>query len=288
MFQSRRRHRARGPKPAGPAIAGLVPSLGPLLSLPPLDLWTAIWRRHFLVWRRLFWPSMATNVANPLLFLFAFGFGLGAVIETVGDLSYLAFVVPGMMAYSAMFAASFEATISTFARFHMQRTWDAILATPVSLTELLLGELLWAATKGMLSAVCVLIVGWLWGGIGSPLGALACLPILALAAVCFAACGLTATAFARDWEFFSYFFTFWVTPMFIFSGVFFEVDRFPDFIEPITWLLPMTHLIAVVRPLTAGTELGFGMALVHLGYLIALTVAAFWLTRHRFGQRLFD
>ena len=288
MFETRRRPGEPEARTDRSAIATPAEILRPLSSLPPLDLWTAIWRRHFLVWRRLFWASMATNVANPLLFLFAFGFGLGAVIQTVGDLSYLAFVVPGMMAYSAMFSASFESTISTFARFHTQHTWDAILATPVSLTELLLGELLWAATKGMFSAVCVLVVGWLWGGVGSPLGALACLPILALAAVCFAACGLTATAFARDWEFFSYFFTFWVTPMFIFSGVFFEVDRFPDFIEPITWLLPMTHLIAVVRPLTAGTDLGLGMALVHLGYLIALTVAAFWLTRHRFAQRLFD
>lgn len=256
--------------------------------LPPLGLWRAIWRRHFLVWRQLFWPSMATNVANPLLFLFAFGFGLGAVIQEVGGLTYLAFVVPGMMGYSAMFAASFETTISTFARFHMQRTWDAVLATPVTLTELLLGELLWAATKGMFSAVCVLAVGWLWGGIGSPAGALIALPILALAAVCFAACGLTATAFAKTWEFYSYFFTFWVTPMFIFSGVFFEVERFPDFIEPLAWLLPMTHLIAVLRPLTAGAALDPVLAALHIGYLALLTTVAFWLTRRRFAQRLFD
>src|SRR5918992_5543702 len=104
----------------------------------------AVCRRQYLVWRKIIWPSLSTNVANPILLLFAFGFGLGAVIDDMGGLSYLAFVVPGMMAYSAMFAASFETTIGSYARFNMQRTWDAVLATPVRLTELLLGELLWA------------------------------------------------------------------------------------------------------------------------------------------------
>ena len=102
-----------------------------------------------------------------MLFLFAFGFGLGAVIDDMGGLDYLAYVVPGMMAYSAMFAASFETTIGSFARFNMQKTWDAVLATPVSLIELLLGETVWAACKAMFSAVCVLAVGLLWGGVGS-------------------------------------------------------------------------------------------------------------------------
>ena len=112
----------------------------------------AVCRRQYLVWRKIIWPSLSTNVANPVLFLFAFGFGLGAVIDDMGGLDYLAYVVPGMMAYSAMFAASFETTIGSFARFNMQKTWDAVLATPVSLIELLLGEAFWAACKAMISA----------------------------------------------------------------------------------------------------------------------------------------
>lgn len=248
----------------------------------------AVCRRQYLVWRKVIWSSMSTNVANPLLFLFAFGFGLGAVIDDMAGLSYLAFVVPGMMAYSAMFAASFETTIGSFARFNMQRTWDAVLATPVSLAELLLGELFWAACKAMISAVCVLIVGALWGGVGSLAGAIASLPLIFVASCGFAACGLAATAYAKSWEFFSYFFTFWITPMFIFSGVFFSVDRFPDYVEPVTWVLPMTHLIEMVRPLTAGQGLGLGALLLHLGYLVALTVAAFILAYRRLKVRMFD
>jgi lipooligosaccharide transport system permease protein len=248
----------------------------------------AVCHRQYLVWRKLIWASLTTNVANPLLFLFAFGFGLGAVIDDMGGLRYLAFVVPGMMAYSAMFAASFETTIGSYARFNMLKTWDAVLATPVSLMELLLGEAVWAAAKALFSAVCVLVVGALWGGVGSLPGALLSLPLIFLAGFTFAACGLAATAHAKSWEFFSYFFTFWVTPMFVFSGVFFGVDRFPSYVQPISWVLPMTHVIEVVRPLTAGQPQSLPWALLHIGYVTALAAAAFWLAYRRLRIRLFD
>jgi lipooligosaccharide transport system permease protein len=248
----------------------------------------AVWRRNVTVWRKLMWPSLTTNVLDPLIFLFAFGYGLGAVLEKMGGLDYLSFVVPGMMCYAAMFAASFESSISTYARFSLQRTWDAILATPVTLTELMLGEMLWAATKGVFSATCVIGVGVIWGGIGSFSGVLLAWPALVLGAICFASCGLVATAHAKSWDLFAYFFTFWVTPMFVFSGTFFEISRFPWFIQAITWALPMTHLIAVVRPLTAGMPVDPLVAAGHLVYVAALSVAAFCLARYRFGKRLFD
>jgi lipooligosaccharide transport system permease protein len=248
----------------------------------------AVTRRQYLVWRKVIWSSVTTNIANPILFLFAFGFGLGAVVDRMAGLSYLAFVVPGMMAYSAMFAASFETTVGSFARFDFQKTWDATLATPVTLLELLLGEAFWATCKAMISAVCVLIVGVLWGGVASFGGALLSLTVLLLGGFAFATCGLAATAHAKSWEFFSYFFTFWVTPMFIFSGVFFGVDRFPDYIEPIAWVLPMTHLIEVVRPLVAGQDLGLFAALGHLAYVAALAIIAFIVAYRRLQARLFD
>jgi lipooligosaccharide transport system permease protein len=248
----------------------------------------AVTRRQYLVWRKVIWASLSTNVFNPMLFLFAFGFGLGAVVDRMAGLSYLAFIVPGMMAYSAMFAASFETTVGSYSRLDFQKTWDATLATPVTLLELLLGEATWATAKALLSAFCVLVVGVLWGGVGSTLGALASLPLIALAAFTFATCGLAATAYAKSWEFFSYFFTFWITPMFVFSGVFFEVDRFPAYIQPIAWILPMTHLIEVVRPLVAGHALEPLPAIGHTAYVAALAGLAFVLAYRRFKRRLFD
>ena len=248
----------------------------------------AVWWRQYLVWRKLIWSSLATNVCNPLLFLFAFAFGLGAVMAEQEGIAYLAFVVPGMMAYTTMFVASFETTVSAFARYSLQRTWDATLATSVTLEELLLGEALWAASKAMFSAICVLLVGGLWGGIPSWTGAVAALPILFVAALGFAAQGLLCTAFARGFDSFSYFFTFWTTPMFVFSGVFFSLERFPDHLADAVWLLPMPHLLALVRPLTTGTGLQPLPAAAHGLVLLAYFVLPFGAAVARVRRRLFD
>ncbi|MCB1832276.1 MAG: ABC transporter permease [Geminicoccaceae bacterium] len=248
----------------------------------------AVWLRNFLTWQKMVWSSLASNVVNPVIFLFAFGFGLGSVIETMAGVPYLAFIVPGMMAYGAMFSSSFEATVSAYARFQMQRTWDAMLSTPLTLSELLVGELVWSACKGMLSCTAVLVVAAIWGGVSSIAGGLLALPVLMLASLAFAGCGLAATAFARNWEFFSYFFTFWITPMFMFSGVFFEIGRFPDFIQVFAWILPMTHLVEVIRPLMIGLALQPLDVMIHLGYLAAVTVVSFIVALHRLRRRLFD
>ena len=248
----------------------------------------AVVRRQYIVWLKLIWSSLAINIANPILFLFAFGFGLGRFIDTIGGVSYLVYVVPGMVAYSAMFAASFETTIGSFSCFYMVRTWDATLATPVTLSELLFGEVLWASLKAMLAAVSVLIVGWLWGGIPEFTGGLIALPIIFVASVGFACYGLLATSLARSYEFFAYFFTFWVTPMFIFSGVFFEIEVFPLPVQIIAWALPMTHLVTIIRPLTAGLSLDLGMVAVHLGYTMLLSFIAFTFAYRRIRKRMFD
>ncbi|MGI9437628.1 MAG: ABC transporter permease [Geminicoccaceae bacterium] len=257
-----------------------------VLDLVPYVL--AVWWRHFLVWQRTIWSSLTLQMVNPVLYLFAFGFGLGAVIVDMGGLDYLAFVVPGMMAYSAMFTVSFEATISAYSRLTMQQTWGAILATPVTLQELLFGEASWAIAKGLFSALGVVIVGYLWGGIGSFWGAILSLLVLVLAGVTFAACGLAATAHARNWEFVSYFMTFWVTPNFIFSGVFFSIDRFPYYVQALSWILPTTHVIGIIRPLTAGQPLSIGMTILHLTFLAMLGGLMFLLAHRKLKARLFD
>lgn len=248
----------------------------------------AVWWRHFLVWQKTVWSSLTMQMVNPVLYLFAFGFGLGAVIRDMGGLDYLAFVVPGMMAYSMMFTASFEATISAYSRLTLQQTWSAILATPVSLLELLLGEAGWAITKGLFSALGVVVVGYIWGGIDSLAGAIVGFAVLALAGFTFAACGFVATAYAKSWEFVSYFMTFWVTPNFVFSGVFFSIDRFPSYVQALSWLLPTTHVISVIRPLAAGQPLDLGMVLLHLVFIVLLGGIMFFVAFRKLKIRMFD
>lgn len=248
----------------------------------------AVTWRQYIVWRKLIWSALATNIANPLLMLFAFGFGFGRLIDRLDGVSYMAFVVPGMIAYSAVFSASFETTIGSFSRYHMQKNWDATLSTPVTLSELLFGEVLWAALKAMISAVAVLIVGALWGGIPSLIGALFALPVLFVASIGFACYGLVATSFAKGYDFFSYFFTFWITPMFVFSGVFFPLEQLPVYVRAISWMLPMTHLVEIVRSLSIGQPITLAAFAMHMGYMLILSAAAFWLAFRNMRRRMFD
>ncbi len=258
------------------------------MRMPEFVYVLAVCDRQYRVFRKLIGSSLVSNVANPILFLFAFGFGMGAFIDTMSGMSYLTFVVAGMIGYSAAFTASFETSIGAFTRYFLQKNWDAILSTPVTLTELLLGEVFWASAKALFSAICVLIVGWIWGGVPHSFLPLLTLPIVFIGAICFACAGLVATAYAKGYEFFAYFFTFWVTPMFVFCGVFFEISRFPEFIQYIAWIFPMTHLVAALRPLTANIGIDAAVILLHVGYVILFSVAAFWIAHRRLKQRLYD
>lgn len=248
----------------------------------------AVSLRQYVVWKKLFWSSIATNIVNPILFLFAFGFGLGKFVHIMEGIDYMLFVVPGMIAYSAMFAASFETTIGSFSRYYLHRNWDAVLSTPVTLAELMIGEIIWASIKAMISAFCVLVVGWFCGGIASLSGVLFSIPIIFVASLSFSAVGLTATAYAKGYEFFSYFFTFWVTPMFVFCGIFFEVGRFPDFIQSLAWWMPMTHLLGIIRPLSSGGLLEIKVVIINVVYLLGVFFLAFFLAHRKMSQRLFD
>src|SRR5262249_22287539 len=140
----------------------------------------------------------------------------------------------------------------------------------------------------MLTVACVLLVGGIWGGLPSWTGALLAVPILFVAGLGFASQGLLCTAWATGFESFSYFFTFWVTPMFVFSGVFFDLGRFPVAIRLLVWLLPMPHLLALVRPLTTGNGPAFWPGIGHLACLLLFLALPFALARRRIAERMFD
>lgn len=252
----------------------------------------AVWRRHCLTYFKMIWPVMASNVANPLLYLFSFGFGLGAVIPTMGDTSgmevpYLNYVIPGMMAYSIMFAASFEASVSAYTRMTMQQNWNAILSTPVSLHELLLGEIFWAASKAMLAGFAVLIAGYAFGGIPTGFFALWVIPLMFLGAFVFASCALVSTAVAQGYDHFNYFFTFWITPMFMFAGVFFPVDRFPEYVQWVAYIFPMTYLLDIIRPISAGLPLNALDVLKDLAVLAFMGGVTYTFAYRKIHKRLF-
>lgn len=227
-------------------------------------------------------PSLLGSLADPLIYMLGLGYGLGRLLPEVGGVSYIAFLAAGTICYSTMNAATFEALYSAFSRMYVQKTWDALLNAPLSLEDVLLGELLWSATKSLLSGTAILFVCSLLGLVASPL-ALATLPIVFLVGLAFAAMGLIVTALAPGFDFFMFYFTLFITPMALLSGVFFPLDQLPAIAQTVAHVLPLTHAVAMVRPLLAG-QVPEGL-LVHIGFLFMLAVVAFQvalvLTRRR-------
>jgi len=242
-----------------------------------------IWRRHLLVWWKVAVPSILGHLADPLIYMLGLGYGLGTLIPEMGGTSYLLFLAAGTLCYSTMNSATFEALYSGFSRMHHQRTWDAILNTPITLDDIVLSEILWAATKSLMSGVAVLLVIWIMGMSHHWLS-LWTVPLALLIGLCFAAVGLIMTALAPSYDFFMYYFTLVITPMMMLSGVFFPVDQLPSALQSVSALLPLTHAIDLARPLLNGNIPQ--NILLHLAVIVAYTLAGFYLSLVLFRNRL--
>lgn len=243
----------------------------------------AVWRRNFFVWRKLALPSLLGNLADPLIYLFGLGYGLGGYLPPLEGVPYLAFLATGTVAAATMNAASFEALYSAFARLSVQRTWEGIINAPVSLDDVVAGECLWAATKASFSGVAILAVIALLGHAASPLALLA-IPLVFLVGLAFAALGLIMTARAPSYDFFMYYFTLFITPMTLVCGVFFPADQLPAVVQTIAAWLPLSHAVALIRPLVFGRWPE--AAALHVAYLLLVTLIAFLLARTLAHRRL--
>ena len=188
---------------------------------PELSLrFAPVWRRNLLVWRKLAVASVLGNIADPLLYMLALGYGLGSMIGQVGGMTYVAFIGTGMVCQSAMFTASFEGMYSAFSRMHVQRTWEGIINAPIALDDVVLAEWIWCASKAVLSTLAILAVIMALG-YGHTWLALWILPLGFFVGLVFGAFGLVMNALAPGYDFFTYFFTLVLTPMLLFSGVYF-------------------------------------------------------------------
>ena len=245
--------------------------------------WFPVWQRNFLVWRKLALPSILGNLADPLIYMLGLGYGLGAMLPTVEGQPYVAFLAAGTVCASTMNAATFEALYSSFSRMHVQKTWDAILNTPLGLPDVVAGELVWAATKSLFSGAAILVVITALGLTNGPL-LLWALPAIVLTGLAFAALGLIWNALAPSYDFFMYYFTLFITPMTLISGVFFPTDQLPAWLATLGSLLPLAQGVALVRPLLAG-QMPQDVVL-HVGVLLLTTVIAFGIALRLTRRRL--
>ena len=239
--------------------------------------------RNLLVWKKLAGPSVLGNIAEPLITLVAFGYGVGSLIGEIEGLPYIQYLASGSLAASAALAATFEGLYSADSRMAVQKTWDSILNAPVALDDIVFAEMLWAAIKALFSCAAILVVVFVLGISRAPSMLLA-LPVLGLAGITFASLALVFNALAKGYDFFTYYFTLVITPMTFLSGVYFPIAQMPEWLQAIAQILPLKAAVDLVRPLVLGRipadpllPLVVLTAYACCGYYLALV-----LTRRRF------
>jgi lipooligosaccharide transport system permease protein len=254
-------------------------------ALPHVPGSFAVFRRNFLVWRRLFWTALVLNLGEPALYLLGLGLGLGSFVGQLDGLPYLAFLASGLVASSAMNTATFEGMYSVYTRMVPQKTYEAMLATPLRIQDILLGEMLWCGAKAGFSAAGILLVAALLGVVHG-LSALWALPAAVLTGLAFAGPAIVMSTVADGYDFFNYYFVLVITPMLLMCGVFYPVATLPEGLRLLVDLLPLTHAVELIRPLVVDSDPARPLA--NLLVLAAWAIAGFLLASRLARRRLLD
>lgn len=242
------------------------------LALPSVSVrWYSVWKRHFLVWRKVLGPSVLANFGEPLLYLLALGYGLGMFVGQVEGVDYMAFLATGIVCSNAMNTATFEGMYAAFTRLAMQRTWDAMLAAPLTLDDIVIGEIVWCGTRSVIGCAAIFVVAGFLGSIQWS-SFVPVMGIVFISGLAFGAMALVMTAFAKSYDFFLYYFTLVITPLMLLSGVFFPLDALPPWIQFAAQVFPLAHAVEIARPLMIGAPVD-DVAL-HVGVILVYMVIA--------------
>ncbi|TVR01571.1 MAG: ABC transporter permease [Desulfovibrionales bacterium] len=246
-----------------------------------------VWRRNLVVYRRIWKVNFLVPLLEPLFYLLAFGIGfsrlVGDVMYAGQELTYVAFIAPALLATAIMFNAFYETTFASFVRMYYQKTFDAMLSTPLSLEEVITAEILWGATKSVLAAGLMLLVIALFGLVRLPEG-LWVLPLAFLGGMAFGAVGMYFTGITPTIDMFNLPIFLFVTPLFLFSGTFFPVAGLPVWAQIVAWASPLYHLVELSRWAVMGRM--ESSALVSLGYLLLFSGVFFGLAVRAMRRRL--
>jgi lipooligosaccharide transport system permease protein len=242
-----------------------------------------VWRRNVRVFGKLWKGSLAPQFIDPVFYLLAMGFGLGKYLQEVNGIPYKEFVGTGLIASAVMWAASFETTWNIYFRMQETRLYDSILTTPVEVPDIVAAELWWAATRSLIYGSVFLGVVTLFGLVSSPWAVLIPLAVI-LGGLAFGVMGLTFTAVVGKVDYYSYYYTLFITPMFLFSGLFYPLDRLPDWVTVAAWFTPLYHLVNLTRGLALGPE--FWSIVGNATWLIVLVLVLFPIPVRAMRRRL--
>src|SRR5690606_2550255 len=243
--------------------------------------------RNWVAMRRA-WVLVVSGGVESLLFLFAFGFGVGAMVGDITlpggeSISYTAYGAPAILANAAMMGTLTETSINVFAKFKWMKVYDGILNTPMRPGDVALGEVWWALIRGGIYVGMFVVAMAVFGLLDSWWAVLA-VPASVFIALAFAGIGLTLAPFFREWTDFDWMMAI-VFAMFLFGGTFTPVEAYPSFAQPIVHVMPLYHGIELVRGISLG--LFSPMMLVNMLYLAALAFAGTWIAQRRLAKALY-
>jgi lipooligosaccharide transport system permease protein len=244
----------------------------------------AVWKRNAAMYRRTWKWNILPNFFEPVFYLFSIGIGVGAYISEIGGVSYIEFLAPGLVCVAAMNGASFEVTYNIYVRLIFEKAYDAMLTTPIEPDDVLAGEILWAITRACIYGGCFYIVLALFRLAPFP-ASLAVLAVIPLTGLLFAAIGIVFSLRIPNIDLFSFYFTLFLTPLFLFSGVFFPLEE--RLSEPWLWVaeaLPLLHPVRLARSAFNGHF--SALILWDLGYTLGASVLLLAWARRSVRQRL--
>lgn len=242
-----------------------------ILSIPPVSRRAVkVWHRNLTVFIRTWQVNFFPPLVEALLYLFAIGMGIGSYVREIEGIPYVIFIAPAILAIAVMNSAFFECTYGSFVRMYYQRSFDAMIATPLSIEDVIAGELLWGATRSVIYIVIMLPVLAVFKVISLPLALLA-IPLAFLGGLMFAGIGMCFTAITPGIDTLNYPSFLFITPMTLFSGTFFPLTLLPIALQYFALaVLPLTHLVAIMRMFTQATV--SPVLLLHLVWIILITV----------------
>jgi lipooligosaccharide transport system permease protein len=243
----------------------------------------SVWFRHMRVYTRNLVSNGLPPFLEPVIFLLGIGLGLGRYIADMEGLPFLTFLATALPVTSAMFTASYECTFSTLVRLEYQKAYDGMVAAPVTVCDLFVGEILWAGSKGLFFSACVVLVMALFGALPMPMGLLA-VPVGFLTGTMCGALSLVVTSFVRNINHFNFYFTGLLSPMFFFAGTVFPIASLPRAVQPFAELMPLTHPVRLARSLVLARFTP--LLLVDLGCLLGVTLVAGYYAIRRLRARI--
>jgi lipooligosaccharide transport system permease protein len=264
-----------------PAGRGFISSVGARPSLRQFE-------HDLLVFRRGWRSYLISGLSQPFLYLLSMGIGLGLYVNrnggVPGGVPYLDYIAPALLVTQAMMAASNEAAWPIMSKMAWEKTYVAALNTPLGAVNLLVGDLLWIAFRAVLLSVLFFVVIVGFGAVVSPLAVLS-VPVAVLTGLAFATPIIAFTATQKTDGAFTMLFRFGITPLFLFSGTFFPIEKLPLFMQPVAWITPLYHGVSLARSLSLG-QVDVAGDLIHLAVLVGFTVVGFYIARITYRRRL--